>query len=93
MSRVPTLFLYKLRFFFGPTLRGRLGPLVSAVAVRPPFAGKAFDQDTELRDRNFIQLPDFFGLALRVPVAAGEADCQCEPCARGQKGERFSKRH
>ncbi len=27
MARVGTLFLYKLRFFFGPTLRGRFGPL------------------------------------------------------------------
>ncbi len=27
MSRVWTLFTYKLRFFFGPTLRGKLGPL------------------------------------------------------------------
>jgi len=27
MTRVGPLFLYKLRFFFGPTLRGRLGPL------------------------------------------------------------------
>ncbi len=27
MSRVWTLFVYKLRFFFGPTLRGRFGPL------------------------------------------------------------------
>ncbi len=27
MSRVEPLFVYKLRFFFGPALRGRLGPL------------------------------------------------------------------
>ncbi len=27
MTRVGTLLLYKIRFFFGPTLRGRLGPL------------------------------------------------------------------
>lgn len=27
MSRVLPLFVYKLRFFFGPSLRGRLGPL------------------------------------------------------------------
>ena len=27
MSRVPTLLSYEIRFFFGPTLRGRFGPL------------------------------------------------------------------
>ncbi len=27
MTRIGTLLLYKIRFFFGPTLRGRLGPL------------------------------------------------------------------
>ncbi len=27
MSRTFTLFMYKIRFFFGPSLRGRLGPL------------------------------------------------------------------
>ena len=27
MSRVGPLLLYKIRFFFGPALRGRLGPL------------------------------------------------------------------
>src|SRR5207245_9109488 len=27
LSRTLTLFIYKLRFFFGPALRGRFGPL------------------------------------------------------------------
>ncbi len=33
MSRTFTLFLYKMRFFFGPALRGRFGPLVFVALI------------------------------------------------------------
>ncbi len=50
MSRVPTLLLYKIRFFFGPALRGRFGPLayIGLILVFVPsgFAlGVALGQD------------------------------------------------
>ena len=72
MGRTFTLFTYKLRFFFGPTLRGRFGPLayLALILIFLP-SGFAFGVTlgTTVRDADPTAAID----ALAAPLAAAES--------------------
>ncbi len=55
MSRVVPLLFYKIRFFFGPALRGRLGPLAYIPLEREAIVSSAFEESSYIRRSSAVR--------------------------------------